>query len=260
MTFNIQSNAADQGGSLGQPDQQPTTPDQGAAGAVEGITPDKIAELLKRDEHAQRHIATLEADNKTVRENFLSLQEQVDALQAQLAAAKKVEELLSRKTLPNDNQNQQEVKPNMNTPTTTTFDPSVIDSMVTQRVQELAKQQEQEKNFRAAQETLSALFMDKADEHVKTVAQSNGLSFDNAMELARTNPVLFNNLFINNYKKPSTPTTPTMGTIATGTAPNATSNEITMEYWNKMRRENLAKFTSAAVQKQYHEWFHSQKK
>lgn len=257
MTFNIDNTADQPGDNQGQPSQQPVNQDNGSTGAVDGITPEQLSEILKRDEHAQRHISNLENENKQMRENFVSLQDQLSALQKQLASQQKVEELLARKPTSNDHQGNED-KTTMNTPTNS-FDPEVIDSLVTQRMQDFMSKQEQEKNFRQVSTELSGIFKDKADEHVTAVASQNGLSFEDAMSLAKTNPVMFNNLFINPYKKNSTNTpAPTMGTQSTSSVPNQGS-EITMEYWNKLRRENQAKFFSRDTQKAYHEWFHSQK-
>lgn len=256
MTFNIDNTADQNGDNQGQPSQQPVNQDNGNMGAVDGITPEQLSEILKRDEHAQRHISLLENENKQMRDDFVSLQDQLSALQKQLASQQKVEELLARKPTSNDHQGNED-KPTMNTPTNS-FDPEVIDSLVTQRMQDFMSKQEQEKNFRQVSTELSGIFKDKADDHVTAVASQNGLSFEDAMSLAKTNPVMFNNLFINPYKKNSTNTpAPTMGTQSTSSVPNQGS-EITMDYWNKLRHEDKAKYWSTDVQRQYHKWYHSQ--
>lgn len=255
MTFNTDK-AADQAATTGQPQQQPDNLDLGNTGAGEGITPEKITEILKRDEHAQQHISRLEEENRQVRENFVSLQDQIDSLQAKLSSQKKLEELLAGKHTSNDQQDKGE-KPTMNT-STEAFDPSMIDSLVTQRMQDFMSKQEQENNFKKVSSELSAVFKDKTDEHVTKVASDNGLSFEDAMNLAKTNPQMFNNLFLNPYKGKSTSAAPTQGSQSTSSVPNAGS-EINMDYWNKMRRENNAKFFSASVQKDYHKWFHENK-
>lgn len=257
MTFNIDNPVDQNGGNQGQPSQQPVNQDNGSMGAVDGITPEKIAEILKRDEHAQRHIANLENENKEMRTDFEALQEQLAALQNKLASQQKLEELLAGKRTSNDHQDDKDKKP-MNTPTDS-FDPSVIDSLVTQRMQDFMSKQEQEKNFRQVSTELTGIFKDKADDHVTAVASQNGLSFEDAMSLAKTNPVLFNNLFINPYKKNSTNTpAPTTGNQSTSSVPNQGS-EITIEYWNKLRRENPSQYWSPAVQRQYHQWYNSSK-
>lgn len=256
MTFNIDNTADQNGDNQGQPSQQPVNQDNGSTGAVDGITPEQLSEILKRDEHAQRHISNLENENKQMRDDFTSLQDQLSALQKQLASQQKVEELLARKPTSNDHQGNED-KTTMNTPTNS-FDPEAIDSLVTQRMQDFMSKQEQEKNFRQVSTELTGIFKDKADDHVTAVASQNGLSFEDAMSLAKTNPVMFNNLFINPYKKNSTNTpAPTMGTQSTSSVPNQGS-EITMDYWNKLRRENPSQYWSPATQRQYHMWYSSQ--
>lgn len=258
MTFNIDTPDTSVDGQ-GQPDQQPVTPDQSAQSADNGITLDKLQEILKRDEHAQRHITSLEGENKQMRENFDALQSKYSELEARLSAQKRVEELLAGMPTSNNQQPDQGTTNNMNTPTQT-FDQAAIDSLIANRMQEFMSKQEQDKNFLTAQTELNRIFKDKSDEHVRNVAGKNGLSYESATDLARTNPTLFNNLFINPFKgsqQSGTPA-PTSGSQSTSSVPN-TQQEITMETWNKLRRENPRKWQSVETQKAFHQWFHNNK-
>ena len=121
------------------------------------------------------------------------------------------------------------------------------------------KEQQGEANLAKAKQQLNELFKDKADDHVKSIAERNSISYEGALELAKTNPTMFNNVFVSPFKNASNSNTaPTTSTQSTSTVP-VQNQEITMEYWNKMRRENSRKFFSADVQKQFHQWFHSNK-
>lgn len=255
MTFNLDP-VADQAASEGQPDQQPATPDQEGGGADNGITPTNIDEILKKNEHAQRHISTLEDENKLVRENFATMQERLAELEGQLMSQQKLQELLTGKNTSNDQQGSQEEN-NLSTPTTP-LDPNMIDSIVAQRIEGYMTEKAQEVNFKAAQQSLNEIFKDKADDHVAKVAQENMLSTKDAMALAKSNPTLFNNLFVNPFKKNNTSFSPTKGNESTSSVPNQTT-EITMEHWNKLRRENPQKYFAASTQKEFHKWFHENK-
>lgn len=254
MTFNIENPVDQTGTSTGQPEQS-VSQDQGDTGAVDGITPEKLAEILKRDEHAQTHITRLEEENALVRQNFATLQEELDAIKAKLTSQKTVEELLARKQTTDNNSQQGEKKMTEQN----SFDPSAIDEIVTQRMQDFMAKQEQEANFKKVSSELASVFKDKADDHVKAVAEKNGLSFDDAINLAKTNPSLFGNVFLNPYKSGAQSAAPTQSSQSQN-AGDVSGSEINMEYWNKMRRENNAKFFSASVQKEYHKWFHENKK
>lgn len=259
MTFNLETPTDNVGTQEnGQPNQQPSTPDQGGQGADNGFTPEKLAEILKRDEHAQQHISNLENENKTMRDNFNSLQEKLEVLEARLASQKKVEELFAGMHTSNNQEPDQGNQNNMNTPTQS-IDQETIDSLIASRMNEYMSKQEQDKNFLVAQTELNRLFKDKSDDHVKAIADKNGLSYESAKDLAKTNPTLFNNLFINPYKgTQGTTFTPTTGSQSTSSVPE-TQQEITMEYWNKLRRENPRKWQSVETQKAFHQWFHSSK-
>lgn len=258
MTFNVTNTPNDQAGVTGQPNQQPNSQDQGSKGADNGITPDKLLEILKRDEHAQQHISKLEQENKTIRDNFDSLQTQLEKLQAQLSSQKKVEELLTGKYSSNNQPDQGNQNQNMNTPTQQTLDQATVDSLIAERMKEFMSKQEQDKNYETAKIELSRVFKDKSDEHVRSVAAKNGLTYEAAENLAKTNPVLFNNLFVAPFKQGSTSVTaPTQSNQSTSSVPNA-NPEINMEYWNKLRRENPRKWQSVETQKAFHTWFHNQ--
>ena len=228
----------------GQPQQQPTTPDQGPSGTDAGYTPEQIAEIVKRDAHAQQHITNLENENKGMREDLQNFSQRMQTFEDKLAAQQKVEELLKG----NSTSTQQPTQTQQDT-----FDQSKLDEMVAQRVQQQFSEREQQANFDRAASKLTEVFKDKADEHVTKVAGENGLSFEEAQKLARTNPVMFENLFVKPHVQSSNPVVPTQGTQSTSTVPTQ-STTTDSNYWTEMRRKNPTKFWDPATQRQYYQW------
>lgn len=252
MTF-VTTVADDPSVQTGTPAQQPTVQDQAPQSTGTGMTEQQLSELVKRDAHAQQHIANLEEENRGMREDLSKLMDQMQSFETKLSAQQTVEQLLKGTSTSTPAQQPQEPA-TMQTPA---FDQSQVEEMVTQRVQKIFTEREQEQNYMRAAQRLTETFKDKADEHVAKVASENGLSYEDAQGLAKTNPVLFENLFINQAVKTTTPAAPTQGNQSTGTV--QTQNTLDQAYWTKMRREQPNRFWSPEVQKQYHSWFHSNK-
>lgn len=240
----------------GQPSQQPTNQDQGSQDTDNGYTPEQIAELVKRDANAQQHISNIENENRGMREDLQKLQEQMQDYEAKLAAQRKVEELLKGSNTSNQQGDQHMEQQQQQTPAVNKDD---INALVNEQVKNFFTEREKEENFNRASSAVTEIFKDKADSHVTKVAEENGMSFEEAQSLAREKPQLFNNLFV----KPFTSSQgkgfqPTESSQNTGSVSG--NNEITQEYWNKMRRENSAKYWSVPVQKQYYDWVLNQNK
>lgn len=237
----------------GQP-AQPTTPDQGASGTVPGMTPEQIQEIVKRDAHAQQHIANIENENKSMREDLAKFQDELKTFKDKLAAQSSVEEILKRTST----STQQTQQPAEQTPE---FDFNKVEELVTQRVQKIFTEQEQQQNYSQAAAELSGIFKDKADEHVTKVARENGMSYEDAQQLARTNPTMFTNVFVKPYAQGSNSTpAPTQSDVSTNTnTVPATQAKDEYAAWMKMRKEEPNKFYTPATQRQWHTWFHANK-
>lgn len=218
-----------------------------AANSTAAMTADQINEIVKRDAHAQQHIKNLESENNGMRESLSSFEKEIEALKAKLASQDIVQQLITGKQQTNS------VNVNKDQEVNNNFDSDTINKMVSEQLKDFMRSQEQEKNMSVARTTLHEIFKGKADDHVKEVASKNGMSFDDAMSLAKTNPALFSNVFVNPYKQSASSPAPTSASN-NSQLPSATP-EINMDYWNKLRRENPIKYYSVDTQKQYHQWF-----
>lgn len=249
MTFNPAS--GDPAAQEGQPNQDANSQDQGQ-GTGEGVDLKTFQELQKRDEHAQQHISHLEGENNGMREEMKRISEEMQALKDKLAAQQKVEDLLkgNQTSVPASTETKQDVNP------------VDVDKLVSERVSQFFTEKEQQDNFNTASKTLATMFSDKADEHVTKIAQENGMNMDDAVALSRTNPKMFNNIFIKPYEgqRAQSPA-PSHTGQNTGSVPTG-QPQITQEYWSNMRRDPKTrdKFWSVPVQKEYHKWVASQNK
>lgn len=126
--------------------------------------------LQKRDEHAQQHISKLEDENKLFREKL-------DALEERVNAATDLDSVLTKDDLDKD-------------------------SLVSETADRIMAQMDADKqkatkdsNFKQVSESLTQRYGDKVDDKVAEVAASNGMTFDEVVELSRTKPQLVMNLF-----------------------------------------------------------------
>lgn len=249
MTFN--TGVQDQGTPTGQPNQDAQNQDQGQS-AGEGVDVGKFLELQKRDQNAQQHISNLEGENNGMRSDLEKLTAELETARNKLAAQDKIQDLL--------NGTQTSVPPTEESNQPPVEQPD-FDKMVSDKLQQHFTEREQEANFNKAASALTNLFKDKTDDHVNRVAVENDMSLEDAMELSKTKPKLFENLFIKPFGgKVQSPTTSYTGQNA---SPAPTGQpQITQEYWKDMRTnpKTSAKFWSVPVQKQYHAWVHSNNK
>lgn len=253
MTFN-QEGVTNTEAQQGQPNQATASHDQGS-GTGEGMDIKTFEELQKRDEHAQKHISNLEGENAGMREDYTKLSAELQELKEKLAAQERVDTLL--KGNQSSAQDRQEDKKDE----ASAFDPSHLDSLVSEKLKSHFTEVEQSSNFKRASDALNNLFKDKADEHVTKVAADNGMTMDDAVSLSRTNPRMFENVFIKPFGQAKGTTSTSYTGQNTGSVPSG-QQQITQEYWNEMRRnpKTRDKYWSVPVQKQYHAWVHSQSK
>ncbi len=146
-------------------DDTPPTP-------PEGVTPqlsaEDVAALVKRDVHAQSHIVTLETETTDLKTQMVEMQSKLDLA----ATAQEVLEAQGQSTVN-------------------------VDDIVTKATQALTAQQaattaEQlaTSNFQDVSNTLSEKYgTDKVDEAVKKACSENGMSWDEMVTLAKSNPL-----------------------------------------------------------------------
>jgi predicted RNase H-like nuclease (RuvC/YqgF family) len=145
---------------------------QGNEGAAQ-LTAEQIQALITRDEHAQNHIQTLEAETQQMREELESLRSKVDK-------SSTANELLEK--LSNQQAQGQEI------------DLEDLVNKATQNVTKTLEQQnlqkEQDANFNKVAESVQSKYGENADVEMAKVATENGMAFEQLVELAHTNPTL----------------------------------------------------------------------
>lgn len=142
-------------------------------GDANQLTPEQVQALVTRDEHAQQHIQTLEAETKQFKEELERLREKADQ-------SASVNELLEK--LSNQQAQGQAVD----------LDDLVKQATqnVTQSLEQKRLQDEQEANFNKVAESVQAKYGDNADTEMKRIASENDMSFEQLHQLAHTNPTL----------------------------------------------------------------------
>lgn len=248
MTFNIDDTTTDQSGNAGQPAGNPQG-DNPSAGQQTGMTQEQIEAIVKRDEHAQQHILKIEGENKEMSDSLTKLSMEMEILKSKLASQEELKGLIEGKlsSAAHQPKAQDNVDNNNNS-----FDPSAIDELVSQKLQSYMSSQKEEANLNTAKQELNKIFSSKADDHVRDNAAKNGLSYEEAMDLAKKNPVLFNNLFVAPYKTGQSAASPTQQSFNSAAAP--ASSVVDKAYWTKKRKEMGAQFYTPAVQAEYAKW------
>ncbi len=180
-----------QGATFGD-QQQNDNSATGNDGAL-NLTTEQVNDIVRRDEHAQQHIKTLEAETKQYREELENLRKKADA-------ALTADEILEK--LANKDNNSGDI------------DVDAIVSRVTETVNQTQQKAEakrvQDENFRKVSEAVKGKFGEKADVEMTKIAVANGMSFEEIYQMAHTNPTLVMKLC---NVIDGTPTSPSRGTV-----------------------------------------------
>jgi len=207
------------------------TEDQNDGGS--NLTPEKIAEILKRDENAQQHIPRIEAENEELRQ-------QLAELEAKVEAGATLDEVLNR--LDNKSGN-----------TGSTVDPDELTKQVEERLQNKAKEATREQNWTKVLSDLQEQHgsLNEVDIYVSERSAELGMSLQEATNLAKNSPAAFMKLYAKEGAR-----APQQGTASA--AHSQTSNEQTKvpsgrdrEYYRKLMRENPRKYWKEETQRQY---------
>lgn len=170
-------------------------PDEALELIGEGKKYGSVEAALKALPHAQKHIATLEAEAQALREQLAkekALAESMTALNGQPAAK----------------------------PATPAFTPADIDAVIDRRLQATAEKQQAEANVAEFKAAMAAKFGDKASEVWTAKAKEIGVSTDFLTQLVSKSAVAGKELF--GLKETAKPTPPTSGsTVNTGVLSNA---------------------------------------
>lgn len=254
MTF--QSTGA---GDTGAQDTQTTgttpaqgNPDQGTQGAAGGDLQADFDKLVKRHTDSQDHIANIERENAKYRETLAELEERLNATQGKLAATKSVEDIIAGMQTSTETQTQgQEID--------TEELISQITEKVTSDLDAKVQKELQDSNYQKVAAVLNSTFGDKTDDHITKVAQDNGMTYEEAEDVARNNPKLFENLFIKPFSQQQKQSAaPTIGGQNTSAA-QGQGTQLTQEYWTNLRRTEPHKYWSKDVQAKYWAWFDENK-
>jgi len=136
-------------------------------------------EIFNAYSHSQKHIGTLEQENADYRSTIEDLKSKYEeVIEKQNLANEVLEAIKSEKTVTSSDHNQ-----------LTTAD---LDQYLTSR--------ELEKAYTArideANSALTSAYAEKAPEHVAKIAGENGMTAEDAVQLAGSNPILFKKLFL----------------------------------------------------------------
>lgn len=164
-------NANNQGSDQGSFSEQGVIQDQDNNLAASGnqLSQEDISALLKKSEHAEQHIKTLEQENGKLREDFSVFQKKLDSIGD-------LDEALNRDNIDED---------------------SLIDKARERILSELKAEKAQDvydSNYTNVSENLTARYGDKVDEVVSKVAKDNGMTLAEVVELSKTKPQLVLNM------------------------------------------------------------------
>lgn len=187
-----------------------TTPQQGFqdqgtpdTGAVPEVTPEQLAEILKRDEHAQRHIQQLEQEAKERKAQLDQLSESLAELEKDRMSQKTLEELLAQRAGQDDTKSE-----------TTQIDVADLAKQVEAQLAERQQAEAAKANLASAMEAARAAYGDKFLDEVSTRAKEIGMSLEEVDSLASRSPAAFSRLFVGTgtTEAPAGKVPPTPGT------------------------------------------------
>lgn len=146
-------------------------------------------EIFNAYSHSQKHIGTLEQENAGYRSTIEDLKSKYEeVLEKQNMANDVLEAIKAEKVDTSSNHNQ----------------------LTTSDLDQYLETREAEKRYRArideANSALTSAYAEKAPEHVAKVAGENGMTAEDAVQLAGSNPILFKRLFLPKEESPRAPT------------------------------------------------------
>ena len=158
------------------------------------LSEEQLQEILKRDEHAQKHIQTLEQEAKERAQRIQELEERYQQLEADLEKRESFESALEKI------QNQQQTPPTA--ADQTTVDPDDVTERVLSRIQQKEQERIQAENKSKAIAAAQERYGEKFLEAVSSRAESLGMTLQDVDQLAATKPQVFNELFVGKAGKP----------------------------------------------------------
>lgn len=186
-------------------------------------------DVEKHIDHAQNHISKLESD-------FESATTLVDRQQQLLEKAHKVDELMDAVANRQNSSGNAEETPQLSK------EEVIADAVKAfeQRQTELTRAQQAEQNWNTVTSTLTQAYGDKTDEVVQKVAGENGLTVEEAADMARRHPKVFLKMFDVKSSKPSAqPTRSTVNTESVGNYTSSAPRKSIMSMSNKQKAQRV---------------------
>ncbi len=174
-TFSPADQGGNTGGSQGATFGDQDSGDNLSAGdeGANNLTTEQVADIVKRDTHAQQHIKNLEAETQTYREELEVLRKKADA-------ALTADEILEKISARDNDKSDIDVEALVERVTRSTTD--ALELKDTQRVQT--------ENFKEVSASVQSKFGKDADVEMAKVASENGMTFEDIIQMAHTNPNL----------------------------------------------------------------------
>lgn len=169
--------------------------DQGGdngTGNANQLTPEQLAEIVKRDEHAQAHIRNLESEAKERNTQLESLNQRLQELTEQVNKQETFEEALRKL------KEQQQQQPQGGDQST--VDADQIAEVVRQKLEQESLLRTAEQNKAAAIARAQEKYGENFLQEVQKTAESLGMSLEKVDQLAAETPEVFNRLFLGETK------------------------------------------------------------
>lgn len=182
-----------------------------------------IDEVLRRDRHAQEHIKRLEQERKEDRERLVRLE-------AELARAKTVDDLMERMRQGNNYRSDDELTGRAEDKTTIDVDAlvSAAEKRVLDRLTEKERQDQERQNYMSVLNALKEKHGEHTDNKVAQRAQELGLGIEDMVSTARRSPRAFFELM--GEKDVKVPTS-TQGSVTNHKGPQETTSQEMMKVW-----------------------------
>ena len=206
---NTNLNQGEQQGAFGSAPQQEDSPASGGNNEGRASNEDQFAKIQKRLNDSQAFIEQLLEERKQDKERFAKYEETLRALEERANKETSIAEVLEgMKT----QQSQQSEK-------TSQIDPDeLVERVKREALTEVQKQRMEETFTRNFQECASlvqqAYGKENVDTKIRQLAEENDLTFEDAIEMARTKPKAFRRLFVPEGTKSVDPK-PAGGTVMT---------------------------------------------
>lgn len=199
-------------------------------------TPEELAALKKRDEHAQAHIRTLEQEAAIRRQELEALRNDLEEVRKQMSNREVLEKLLSRGA---------DHDPD-STKTTGSKEEVVREVLTALKQQEVVSQRQA--NIKSAMSRVQEVYGDQWKEQVKATAQELGMSLADVDDLASRSPAAFERAFIKAAPQP-TNGKPSGGVNSAAVAAQASGQLSKEELKAEYRKNPRSLFSEDAFQR-----------